>query len=59
VTDRALARSHRVWSVPADLLRRLDQRQRAAEDYDRALALVDNDVERRYLADARASLEES
>jgi predicted RNA polymerase sigma factor len=59
VTDPTLARSHRVWSVRADLLRRLGQRQRAAEDYDRALALVDNDVERRYLADARASLEES
>jgi RNA polymerase sigma-70 factor, ECF subfamily len=59
VTDPALARSHRVWSVRADLLRRLGERQGAAEDYDRALALVDNDVERRYLADARANLEES
>jgi RNA polymerase sigma-70 factor (ECF subfamily) len=59
VTDPALARSHRVWSVRADLLRRLGERQRAAADYDRALALVDKDVERRYLAAARAHLEES
>jgi RNA polymerase sigma-70 factor (ECF subfamily) len=59
VTDPVLARGHRVWSVRADLLRRLGERQRAAEDYDRALALVDNDVERRYLAGARAHLEES
>jgi predicted RNA polymerase sigma factor len=41
------------------MLRRLGERQRTAEDYDRALALVDNDVERRYLADARANREES
>lgn len=59
VTDPALARSHRVWSVRADMLRRLGERQRAAEDYDGALAVVDNDVEGRYLADARADLEES
>jgi predicted RNA polymerase sigma factor len=53
-----LARGHRVWSVRADLLRRLGERGRAAEDYDRALAVVDNDIERRYLADARAHLED-
>ncbi len=35
------------------------ERRRTAEDYDRALALVDNDVERRYLAAAHAHLEES
>jgi RNA polymerase sigma factor (sigma-70 family) len=58
VDDPALARSHRVWSVRADLLRRLGEYGRAADDYDRALALVDNDVERRYLADARAHLKE-
>jgi len=59
VTDPALAKSHRVWSVRADLLRRLGERVRAAEDFDRALALVDNDVERRYLTDARARIEEN
>jgi RNA polymerase sigma factor (sigma-70 family) len=58
VSDPALTRGHRVWSVRADLLRRLGERERAAADYDRALALVDNDIERRYLADARADLEE-
>jgi RNA polymerase sigma factor (sigma-70 family) len=58
VTDPALSRGHRVWSVRADLLRRLGQPGRAADDYDRALALVDNDIERRYLADARSHTEE-
>jgi hypothetical protein len=37
-TDPTLTRSHRVWSVPADMLRRLGERRRAAEDYDRARA---------------------
>jgi RNA polymerase sigma-70 factor (ECF subfamily) len=58
VTDPALTRSHRVWSVRADLLQRLGRPDGAAEDYDRALALVDNDVERRYLAAAREHLKE-
>jgi RNA polymerase sigma factor (sigma-70 family) len=58
MADPALSRGHRVWSVRADLLRRVGEHARAAEDYDRALALVDNDIERRYLADARAHLEE-
>jgi predicted RNA polymerase sigma factor len=57
--DPALSRGHRVWSVRADLLLRVGEHARAAEDYDRALALVDNDIERRYLADARAHLEEN
>src|SRR5256714_542751 len=56
VAEPALARTHRVWSVRADLLRRLGEDRRAAADYDRALALVDNDVERRYLTDARSTL---
>ena len=58
VADPALARSHRVWSVRADLLRRLGRPESAAGDYDRALALADNDAERRYLAAARAHIEE-
>ncbi|HEV8174754.1 MAG TPA: sigma-70 family RNA polymerase sigma factor [Actinoplanes sp.] len=58
IEDRALARSHRVFAVRADLLRRLGHTDRAAADYDRALALVDNDVERRYLTDARTRLKE-
>ncbi len=53
VTDPALARSHRAWAVRADLRGRTGDRTGAVEDYDRALALVDNDVERRYLTDAR------
>jgi RNA polymerase sigma-70 factor (ECF subfamily) len=57
-TDPALTRSHRVWSVRADLLRRIGRPDSAAEDYDHALALVDNDVERRYLAAARARIKE-
>ena len=58
VGDPALARSHRVWAVRADLLKRLGERRRAADDYDRALALVDNDTERRYLTGARTHIEE-
>lgn len=58
VEDRALARSHRVFAVRADLLHRLGLAGRAAADYDRALALVDNDIERRYLTDAREQIKE-
>lgn len=56
VQDPALRGSHRVWSVRADLHRRLGDTAAAAADYDRALTLVDNDVESRYLADARQRL---
>jgi RNA polymerase sigma-70 factor (ECF subfamily) len=58
IAEPALTRSHRVWAVRADLLRRLGRHESAAGDYDRALALVDNDTERRYLAAARAEIEE-
>jgi RNA polymerase sigma-70 factor (ECF subfamily) len=54
--DRALARSHRIWAVRADLHRRLGHTTAALDDYERALELVRNDVERRYLTDARARL---
>jgi RNA polymerase sigma-70 factor (ECF subfamily) len=53
VDEPALARSHRVWSIRADLLQRVGEHRRAIDDYDRALALVDNEVERRYLTEAR------
>jgi RNA polymerase sigma-70 factor (ECF subfamily) len=56
VSDPALARSHRVWAVRADLHRRLGHTLAALDDYQRALGLVRNDVERRYLTDARARL---
>jgi len=56
VHDPALRGSHRVWSVRADLYRRLGDTAAALADYDRALVLVSNDVERRYLADARQCL---
>ncbi|HEX9624302.1 MAG TPA: sigma-70 family RNA polymerase sigma factor [Streptosporangiaceae bacterium] len=47
--DPALSGSHRVWAVRADLHRRLGDPSAAAADYERALALVGNDTERRYL----------
>ena len=53
VADPALARSHRVWAVRADLRRRAGDHPGAVADYDRALALVDNEVERRYLTRRR------
>jgi RNA polymerase sigma factor (sigma-70 family) len=56
VEDPALRSSHRVWSVRADLHRRLGGTAAALADYDRAIDLVSNDVERRYLADARRRL---
>ena len=40
---------HLLYSARADLLRRLGARTEAAEAYSRALALVSNDSERRYL----------
>lgn len=55
-TDPALARSHRVWAIRADLHRRLGRTSAALSDYARALELVRNDVERRHLADAHARL---
>jgi len=55
-TDPALARSHRVWAIRADLHRRLGHTSAALSDYARALELVHNDVERRHLAGAQARL---
>jgi RNA polymerase sigma-70 factor (ECF subfamily) len=55
-SDSALVRSHRIWAVRADLHRRLGHTVAALDDYQRALELVRNDVERRYLTDARARL---
>lgn len=56
VEQPALARSHRVWAVRADLHRRLQDAVSAAQDYQRALELVGNDVERAYLTRARQQL---
>jgi len=52
----SLAKSHRVWAVRADLHRRLHDISSADEDYQRALQLVGNDVERAYLRRARERL---
>src|SRR5262249_11745009 len=56
VSDPALTTSHRVWAGRADLHRRLSDDAAAIADYDRALRLVSNDAERRYLAAARCRL---
>ena len=50
--DPALRHGHRVWAVRADLHHRLGDVAAALADYARALDLVSNDVERRYLAEA-------
>jgi len=47
--EPALRGSHRVWAVRADLHRRLRDRPAATADYQRALRLVTNQAERRYL----------
>jgi RNA polymerase sigma-70 factor (ECF subfamily) len=44
-----LQRYHLLHAARADLLRRLGSWQAAAESYARALALVTNDAERRFL----------
>ncbi len=54
--DPALARSHRVWAVRADMQRRLNHVSHAADDYRRALDLVTNEAERAYLMQAREGL---
>lgn len=56
VEDPALRRSHRPWAIRADLYRRLGHDRVAIADYDRALELVGNEAERRYLTSARSRL---
>lgn len=51
-----LARSHYLYAARADLLRRLGRKAEAAAAFDRALALVANEVERDYLQQQRDSL---
>lgn len=57
-SDPALRGSHRVWAVRADLHRRITDNAAAIADYDKAIELVTNDAERRYLQAARSSLAE-
>jgi RNA polymerase sigma-70 factor (ECF subfamily) len=47
---------HLFHATRADLLRRLDRQDEAAEAYDAALALVTNGAERRFLENRRRSL---
>jgi RNA polymerase sigma factor (sigma-70 family) len=58
VVDPALRGSHRVWAVRADLHRRVGDAAAALADYDRALELVSNQAERRYLAAARRTAQQ-
>src|SRR5262249_21735920 len=51
--DPAWRHGHGVWAGGADLPHRLGNAAAALADYARALDLVSNDVERRYLAEAR------
>ena len=55
----ALAGSHRVWAVRAEVNRRAGRTAAALADYDRALELVANQAERRYLTEARRQAEET
>jgi RNA polymerase sigma-70 factor, ECF subfamily len=47
--DNDLEEYHLLHAAKADLLRRMDERHEAAKSYERALELVTNDSERRYL----------
>ena len=51
-----LDRYHLFHAAKADLLRRAGRDEEAATSYDRALAQVGNDAERRYLERRRAAL---
>ena len=51
--EPALRGSHRVWAVRAEVNRRAGNTAVALADYDRALELVTNQPERRYLVQAR------
>jgi RNA polymerase sigma-70 factor (ECF subfamily) len=55
VRHPAMAATHRVWAVRADLYRRVGDYPRAVADYDQAIALVDNETERRHLNHMRAA----
>lgn len=55
--DGALAGYHLLPAAQADLLRRSGRREEAAAAYRRALALVSNETERRYLSRRLAQLE--
>jgi RNA polymerase sigma-70 factor (ECF subfamily) len=54
---RDMASFHAYHVVRAELLRRLDRRAEAAEAYERALHLTDNDVERAHLRSRLAGLD--
>jgi RNA polymerase sigma factor (sigma-70 family) len=58
-SDPALAGSHRVWAVRAEVHRRAGHTAAALADYDQALELTSNQAERRYLAQARWQAEEA
>jgi TfoX/Sxy family transcriptional regulator of competence genes len=51
--DPVLRGSHRIWAVRADVHRRAGDTRAALADYERALDLVTNEAERRYLSTAR------
>ncbi len=48
---------HLLPAARADMLRRLERRTEAAAEYERALALADNDAERRFLRRRIAEME--
>jgi RNA polymerase sigma-70 factor (ECF subfamily) len=52
--DPRLAGYRYLPAVRADLLRRLGRTAEAAAEYSRAIALTDNDVERRFLSERLA-----
>lgn len=57
--ERALRGYHPLPAARADLQRRLTRREEARREYEEALKLVRNDVERRYLERRLASLDEA
>ncbi len=56
VDGLALDQYQPYWAIRADLLRRLGRAEEAGSAYDRAIALTENEAERRFLTTRRAAL---
>lgn len=54
--DPSLTKNHRLWSVRAEMNKQARRLAAAVADYDKAIELASNDVERRHLQNARSAI---